>query len=101
MWSGLRNGDSGQWYLVTCAKYPDKCVQVIGTFGTGGTVVIEGSNQYDNITDYSTLSDSFGDSLVFGASDIKQINQNPLAIRPRVTAGDSSTNVTILIAMRD
>jgi hypothetical protein len=99
-WSNLRNGDDGQWYVLTGAKYPDKSVQVYGTFGTGGTLVIEGSNQVDTFDNYSTLTDSFGNSLTFAAAGLRQINQNTFAIRPRVTGGNDNTSLTVVICMR-
>jgi len=100
VWTNLHNGDNGQWYVLTGAKYPDKSVHVYGTFGTGGTLVIEGSNQVDTFDNYSTLTDSFGNSLTFAAAGLRQINQNTFAIRPRVTSGDANTSLTVVICMR-
>jgi hypothetical protein len=100
VWSNLHNGDDGQWYVLTGAKYPIKSVQVYGTFGTGGTLVIEGSNQADTFDKYVTLVDSFNNALSFTAAGLKQINQNSFAIRPRVTEGDTTTSLTVIICMR-
>jgi hypothetical protein len=100
VWTNLHNGDSGEWYVLTGAKYPDKSVQVYGTFGTGGTLVIEGSNQADTFDKYATLVDSFNNALSFTTAGLKQINQNSFAIRPRVTGGDATTSLTVILCIR-
>jgi hypothetical protein len=100
VWTNLQNGNDGQWYVLTGAKYPDKSVHVYGTFGSGGTLVIEGSNQSDTFDNYVTLLDSFGNNLSFTAAGLKEINQNTFAIRPRVTGGDATTSLTVIICMR-
>ena len=41
-WSTLANGDSGKPFV--SAMFADKTAQVTGTFGAGGTVLIEGTN---------------------------------------------------------
>ena len=92
-WSGLLNGDSGA--SISWAALSDKTVQLLGTFGAGGTVVIEGSN--DGGTTYATLSDEQGTALSFTAAGLKLVLQNPEKIRPRVTAGDGNTNLTAII----
>ncbi len=55
-WIGLLNGDTGAAVLIT--KFADKTVQVVGAFGTGGTVVMQGSN--DGGTTWGALSDLQG-----------------------------------------
>jgi len=100
VWTNLQNGDDGQWYALTGAKYPDKSVHVYGTFGSGGMLVIEGSNQFNTFDNYVTLMDSFGNNLSFAAAGLKEINQNTFAIRPRVIGGDATTSLTVVICMR-
>lgn len=94
-WSGLLNGEAGD--ALTLPFYADKTVQILGTFGSGGTIVIEGSNDGTN---YATLTDPSDNALSKGAASIETIMQNPLYIRPRVTAGDGTTNLTVIIACR-
>lgn len=95
-WTGLLNGDDGS--PERQVSYADRSVQVKGTFGAGGTVVIEGSN--DGGTTYVTLADQAGAALSFAAAGIKQIRDLPGLIRPRVTAGDGTTSLEVNIIAR-
>ncbi len=73
--------------------FPEKSVQVEGTHGT---TVIEGSNDETN---YETLTDRQGGNVSFIADGIREIEENPRQIRPRVSAGSSvSVNVTIIVS---
>jgi hypothetical protein len=92
IWTGLLNGDSG--LPITAATLSNKTVQVVGTFGTGGTVVIEGSNDGTN---YDTLTDPQGNALTFLAAGLKSILENPQYIRPNVTVGDGTTDLSVFI----
>ena len=94
-WSGLLNGDTGRAEDLT--RYPDRTVQLKGTFGAGGSVNVEGSN--DGGTTYHILNDSRGEGnpLTLTAADMRQILENPGLIRPNVTAGDGTTNLTLII----
>lgn len=75
----------------------DRCVQVSGTWGAGGTAVIEGSN--DGVT-YVTLFTAQGVAASFTANSIKQIVEVPRYARCRVTAGDGTTNLTAMFVLR-
>lgn len=79
----------------TTSRYSDKSVQVLGTFGAGGTLLIEGSN--DGGTTWATLNDANGNALSFGAAKIEQILENVEKIRPRVSAGDGTTDLDVYI----
>ena len=92
-WEGLTDGDDGDW--LDGSHLSDKTVQVFGTFGTGGTVVIEGSN--DGGTTTFTLDDPQGNDLSLTAAEGKAIAENPELIRPRVTGGDASTDLDVHI----
>jgi len=94
VWAGILNGDDGA--PQSASMLSDKSVQVTGTPGVGGTLVIEGSN--DNGVTYHTLNDSRGETtglLSFTAADLRTILENVQLIRPRCTAGDGSTNWTV------
>lgn len=94
-WTGLLNGDDGspaQW-----CDYADRCVQVSGTFGTGGSVTVQGSNDG---TTWATLVDPQGNNLTFTAAKIEQALELPRYVRPIVTAGDGTTSLTVTILMR-
>lgn len=77
---------------------PDKTVHVTGTAGASFSMNIEGSNDGTN---WVILTDPQGNVLTFTAIDkLEQIQENPLYIRPNVTAGDGTTSVTVIIAAR-
>jgi len=78
--------------------FADKAVHVKGNFSVGGTVVIEGSN--DGVT-WVALTDPQGGALdTIITEAIEAILENTAYIRPRVTAGDGSTNLTVIIVGR-
>lgn len=94
-WDNIPNGNDGQ--VVEMPAYADRSVQVGGTFGTGGTVVLEGSN--DGAT-YATLKDPFGNDISFTAAGLKQVVEICKYMRPRVTAGDGTTAIDVTLLMR-
>ncbi len=95
-WEGMTNGDTGA--PVNLPRYPDKTVQVVGTFGTGGDVDLDGSP--DNTT-WGALSDLQGDVISIGDNIPVLIAENTEWIRPEV-AGDATTDldVTIIAVVR-
>lgn len=68
----------------------DRSIQITGTTGVGGTIVIQGSNQVVP-TNWDTLTDAAGDPLSFTAVGLRQILEATAWIRPAVTAGDGNT----------
>ncbi len=94
-WSGLTNGDSGE--PIPAGLLAEKSIQVTGTFGTGGTVVIEGSNDGNN---WFAMPDPQGNALSFTASGLKRVDMNTEYIRPRVSAGDATTSVTVIMCAK-
>lgn len=94
-WANLANGDDG-----TPFKYPvfaDRTIQVTGTFGSGGTALVEGSN-FSSAPTYATLNDPQGLPLSFTSAKIEQVLENTYSIRPRVSAGDGTTSLTVRLA---
>jgi hypothetical protein len=95
-WTGLLNTDDGAPF-----DQPDHdsvIVQVAGTFGTGGTLIIEGSNDG---TSWATLNNQVGGTaLSFTGAGLRQIAEQPRYIRPRVTAGDGATNLAVRMLVR-
>ena len=75
----------------------DRSVQVTGTPGTGGNVRIEGS--MDGVT-YAVLTDPQGNDLNIGSAKIETIMEVVRYIRPRITAGDGATSLTVQMLMR-
>jgi hypothetical protein len=95
-WTSLLNGDDGA--PIKFGPFADRSVQVTGTFGTGGTIVMEGSN--DGGTTWATLKDPLGANVSFTATGLKMIGDLPYQIRPRVTAGDGTTSLSAWLMMR-
>lgn len=91
-WSGLGNGDTG--IPVRFSGLADKSVQVSGTFSTGGEVTMEGS--MDNTT-WATLNDPQGNPITLTTGGVEAILENPRYVRPNVTGGDGSTDLTVSI----
>lgn len=96
-WGSMKLTDVGLPFLV--GTYCEKTVQVTGVFGSGGYCDIEGSND-PAYGLYNLLKDIGGDAdLHIGASIMERVQQNPWAIRPRITAGDATTNLNVRLAI--
>lgn len=94
-WLGLSVADAvGAAFL--SGDFQDKSVQVIGTFGAGGTVLIEGTNEATPVN-WSTLSDPAGVALSFTSAGIKAVLENTRWIRPKVSAGDGTTDIDVMM----
>ena len=94
VWS-LTSGDTGDVSLHSGTA--DRTVQVGGTFGATGNVVVEGSL---NGTEWHTLRDTFGDPLSFSAPGLRAVLENVVYVRPRVTAGDGTTAINVTLNVR-
>lgn len=95
-WTALLNGEAGT--AIRLPDYADRAVQIEGTLGTGGAVVIEGS--IDGIN-YVTLTDPQGNALSFTAVNrIEAIMEAVDYIRPRCTAGDGATSFNVSLICR-
>lgn len=92
-WSGLLNTDDGA--PLAFHDWAERTFQVFGTFGTGGTLVIEGSN---NGVNWAPIANRSGAALSFTAAGINRTQDYPLFVRPRVSAGDGTTNLTVIAA---
>jgi hypothetical protein len=80
------------------AQWADRSVQVFGTFGAGGSVRIEGSN--DGGTTYAVLNDPSSTALNMTAAGLEEIMEICGLVRARVTAGDGSTSLTVAFCLR-
>lgn len=94
-WANMVNGDQGD--SLPLSQYADRSVQVAGTFGSGGTLVIQGSNDSIN---YVTLTDPQGNPLSFTTAGLEAITEMVAYIRPAVLAGDGTTSLTVTMAAR-
>lgn len=95
VWTGLLLNDTGS--PIEGVDFADRTVQIGGTFSTGGSVTLEGSNDG---TTYFPLTDPQGNAITKTAAALEVIEEGPRYIRPNVTAGDGSTNLTVTIWAR-
>lgn len=95
-WGPMANGDVGV-DPAALLGFSDRSLQVEGTFGVGGTVVWEGSNDGVN---FHTLNDPFGVALSFSAAGLKAVTEACQFVRPRVTGGDGTTALTVTSVFR-
>ena len=92
-WANMANGDDGQPYSL---GQGDRSVQIYGTFGVGGTVSIQQSNN-DEETGQQWLigTDTEVNALTFTAAGRKQMLEVSWQTRPIVSAGDGTTSITV------
>lgn len=94
-WAGLANGDTGA--PVEYGGYADRSAQVTGTFGTGGTAKIEGSNDGTN---FAQLHDPGQTAIGFQAAGLLAVAEATRSIRPNISAGDGDTDLTVTLFIR-
>jgi hypothetical protein len=95
-WAGLTFTTTDTGAPTKYHRLADKNVTVHGTFGAAGSVTLEGSNdQTDPPTNWFQLQDVAGNAIALTAANpTEQVLQNTLWYRPRVTAGDGTTNLS-------
>lgn len=94
-WSSLPLGAVGDY--IGCTTMFEASVQIEGVFGSGGAVVIEGSNDGQTA---ETLKDSTGIAMHITSRGLYQIGTLPAQFRPNVTSGDGTTALTITAVLR-
>jgi len=93
-WASLANAESGLPASIP-VEAATRSVQVSGTFGVGGNVIMEGSNDG---TTWAALMNSQGTALnTLTAAVIHDIAQNTRFIRPRISAGDGATALKVTL----
>lgn len=95
-WGPMQNGDVGA-PVYDIWNYADRSIQVEGTFGAGGAVAGEGSNDGAN---FRTLSTPQGSSLLITQPSINAVVELSRMFRPHVTAGDGTTSLTVTCFFR-
>lgn len=96
-WTGLLNGDDGQ--PIQMPECADGSVQFFGTFGVGGSIQWEGTNQRTTVN-FIVLTDPQGNNIVKTAAAIETCEESCFQRRPRVTAGDGTTSLTCVALLR-
>lgn len=91
-WGPLTNTDDvGE--AVTAPMFPDRTVQVFGTFGTA-TCVIEGT--LDGVN-WATLTDQSDNFIALTTAKIEAIAPVTLQVRPKLTNADGTTSLTVIL----
>ena len=97
-WVELGNGDTGE--IISLPKHSDRSIQVLGTFGAGGTCTIQGTNM-DASETWATLNDPQGSALTVTTAKIETILENTYKIRPNITAGDGTTLLDVYLLLTE
>lgn len=102
-WANLTNGDVGG--ELQFAGHADKTMQVFGTFGAGGELTFEGSNDPRVLSDpanavWFTMNDPQTLPLVKTSAGGDLIIENPRFMRPRITNGDGTTSLTVILCCK-
>lgn len=94
-WAGLLQSSTDVGGAASIARWPDRTVTAYGTFGAGGAAALEGSE--DGVT-WGALTDPNGTAISLAtATPMAVIGPNPTYIRPKVTAGDGTTALTVVV----
>lgn len=95
-WTGLDADDAGAG-LILGGSY-ELTVQATGTFGAGGNVALQGSNDG---TTWGAMPNPGGTTIGLGDAVPDFCAIRPRYVRPKVTAGDGTTDLTVtLVAQR-
>lgn len=78
-------------------QWADRSIQFNGTFGAGGTIKLQGSNDGTNWID---LTDPQGNAISKAAAGIEAVTEITQFVRPFVSAGDGTTLLTATLVMR-
>jgi hypothetical protein len=92
-WVGV--GDADTCAPIALPDYPDRSIQVSGTFG-GATIAWKGSN---NGVDYSALKDTDGTDIAITGTDLVQVNDLAGYSKP-LTSGGTNSKVSITMIAR-
>ena len=83
---------------ISFSEWADRSVQVTGTFGSGGTLKFQGSN--DSGQTWADLTDPQGNAISFTSAGLETVTEITELARPYVSAGDGSTDLDVFILCR-
>jgi len=79
-------------------NYPDKSVHAFGTWGAGGSLKLQGSNEVVAApTNWYNLTDPQANEIALVADKIEQVLENANQVRPYLSAGTGVTLTVILL----
>ena len=96
-WTGLTFTGLDVGTVVFAPDHDVKEIQTRGTFGVGGTVIIQGSL---SDAEYALLNDVQGNALTITTKLIERIQETTGYVRPQVTAGDGTTSITVIMLLK-
>lgn len=94
-WAAIPNGNTGA--PIKLENFNDLTATIEGTFGTGGSCTLQGSNDGTN---YYSLTDPQGNAITKTAAGLESVTELPVYVRPSVTAGDGTTAIDVRIVAR-
>lgn len=102
-WTALKKSTDDVGTGVQVGNVRGLCVQLAGTLGSGGAVTMQGSNDGSNwgdlyIGEYLPSNDSEPKIVLDALTELRAVPVLPLYIRPKVTAGDSATSLTVILS---
>jgi hypothetical protein len=98
-YANMANGDTG--LPLELGNYTDRSIQVLGTFGAGGNVRMQGTLQDPSSSPtWATLTDPQGNALDITSAKIEQVSEITRGIRPNITAGDGTTSLTVIVMVK-
>lgn len=94
-WLTLAQGETGD--TAQCSGFSDKQFSFVITGTAPTSIVIEGTLETGSSPTFHTLRDSFENTLSLAANTLRQIHESCEQIRPRMTGGDGTTSVAVII----
>ena len=99
----LANGDTGTPFQMPTSS--DRSVHMFGTFGVGGSVTMQVSNEAQNVdtsvAQFASAHDPQGAVLtITTTNNIKEVAEVSRWIRPTCTLGDGTTSITVSMMAR-
>lgn len=95
-WTGFAaSGDVGT--AVALPAFPDRTVQILGTFA--GSIAVELQGSLDGGTTWSPLTDPQGNAISKTAAAIEAITELVPLVRPKATAGSGGAAVDVYLFM--
>jgi hypothetical protein len=97
-WTITSTDVDGEPYIFS-GRYPEKSIHVFGTFGTGGTIKAQGTNEVLTPANWYNLNDPQGAEISITVAKIKEILENVYQFRPYLSAG-TGTTLTVILCLK-
>jgi hypothetical protein len=96
-WEGLGIGGNDVGAAYSCANFPIKSVQVIGTFDSA-TCTLQGSNMKDDAT-FASLTYDGTNAAAFTSAGIRKLQENSYWLRPVITSKGADTDLDVYLLL--